>query len=169
MLGCLKINTDAAFSDESKQGAMSCIIRDHRGAFYAAQARWYEKGFDACSMEAMACKDSLIFAGQLGVQRVTMETDCLQLVQLWNKREDQRSIIDSTLREIAELSLAFQDFTLSFVSRNCNKVAHTLAKQVSVSDRLETWHVTPACVYDQIVHLRLRPADIEKQDSHKKK
>lgn len=48
-------------------------------------------------------------------------------------------------------------------SRNCNKVAHTLAKQVSVSDGLETWHVTPACVYDQIVHLRLRPADNEKR------
>jgi hypothetical protein len=63
--GCLKINTDAAFSDESKQDATSCIIRDRRGAFYAAQANWYERGYDACSMEAVACRDSLILAGQL--------------------------------------------------------------------------------------------------------
>ena len=102
-------------------------------------------------MEALACKDSLIFASQLGVQNVAVETDCLQLVQLWNKRDSQRSIIDSTLKEIAELSLAFQSFTLSFVSRICNKVAHSLAKEVSASHRSETWHVTPACVYDQIV------------------
>jgi ribonuclease HI len=127
--GCLKINTDAAFYDESKQGATSCVIRDHSGAFYAAQAKWYDKGFAACSMEALACKDSLIFAGQLGVQNMAMETDCLQLVQLWNKRDSQRSINDSTLKEIAELSLAFQSFTLSFVSRLCNKVAHSLAKK----------------------------------------
>ena len=41
--GCLKINTDAAFYDESKQGATSCVMRDHSGAFYAAQAKWYDK------------------------------------------------------------------------------------------------------------------------------
>jgi hypothetical protein len=58
MPGRLKINTDAAFSVESKQGATSCVIRDHRGAFYAAQAKWYERGYDACPMEAMACRDS---------------------------------------------------------------------------------------------------------------
>ena len=85
------------------------------------------------------------------VQSMVMGNDCLQLVQLRNRREAQRSTIDSTLREVAELSLGFRDFTLSFVSRNCNKVAHTLAKQVSVSHRLKTWHVTRAGVYDQIV------------------
>ena len=77
MRGSLKINVDAVFSVESKQGATSCIIRDHHGVFQAAQAKWYEEGYDACSMEAIACKDSLIFAAQLGFQNVMVETDCL--------------------------------------------------------------------------------------------
>ena len=120
-------------------------------SFRLRKRKWYEEGYDACSMEAIACKDSLIFAAQLGFQNVMVETDCLQLVQLWNMRDDQRSIIDSSLKEIAELSLAFQEFLLSFASRICNKVAHTLAKQVSESHRSETWHVTPTCVYDLVV------------------
>ena len=62
-----------------------------------------------------------------------------------------RSIIDPVLRQINDLSLTFQEFSFSFVSRNCNKVAHFLAKQVSASHDSETWHVTPTCVYDLIM------------------
>ena len=78
-------------------------------------------------------------------------TDCLQVVQLWNKVETQLSIIDPILRQIDELRLVFQEFSLSFISRNCNKVAHSLAKEVSGSHRSETWHVTPTCMYDLIM------------------
>jgi hypothetical protein len=88
-------------------------------------------------------------------------------VQLWNKKDVQPSIIDPVLKEIDELCLTFQDFPFSYVSRVCNKVAHTLAKQVPGSHRSETWHVTPTCVYDLIV-MRLRLADNERQASHKK-
>jgi hypothetical protein len=86
---------------------------------------------------------------------------------LWNKKDAQRSIIDPVLKEIDELRLAFHDFSFSYVSRVCNKVLHTLAKQVSGSHRLETWYVTLTCVYDLII-LRLRPADNKRQASKKK-
>jgi len=78
----------------------------------------------------MACRDGLKLAVQLGLQRVELETDCLQLVQLWNKKAVQRSIIDLITKEIDELCLASQDFSFSYVNRVCNKVAHSLAKQV---------------------------------------
>jgi hypothetical protein len=44
----------------------------------------------------------------------------------------------------------FQVFSLSYAKCCCNKVAHILlAKQVLMSiQRLELWHVTPACVSD---------------------
>jgi len=58
---------------------------------------------------------------------------------------------DPFLKEIEELRLAFQEFSFSYVSRKCNKVAHILARQVSYSHRSEMWHVTPTCVYDLIV------------------
>jgi hypothetical protein len=71
MPGRLKINTDAAFSDESKQGATSCIIRDHRGGFYAAQAKWYGEAM----MRALWRRWHVEI-----VQSVVTENDCLQLV-----------------------------------------------------------------------------------------
>jgi hypothetical protein len=89
---------------------------------------------------------SLRHAIQLGVQRVELETDCLHLVQLWNKKDAQRSIIDPVLTEIDDLRLAFLEFSFSYISILCNKVAHKLARQVSSEHRSETWHVTPADV-----------------------
>ena len=62
----------------------------------------------------------------MGLCRVALETDCLQVVQLWKKKESQRSIMDPILKEIEEISLAFQEFSFSFISRSSNKV-HLLA------------------------------------------
>jgi ribonuclease HI len=149
-LGWVKLNTDAAFFVESKQGATLCVIRDERGVFQTGQATWYERALDACSMESVACRDGLQLAARLGLRRVAVETDCLQFVHPWRK-ESQRSVIDPILKEIDEVCLAFQEFSISCVSRSCNKVAHVLAKQVYASHRLETWHVTPTCVYDLIM------------------
>jgi ribonuclease HI len=67
---------------ESKQGATSCVLRDERGSFLTGQAIWYDRAFDACSMEAAACRDGLKPARRLGFQRVNVETDCLQSMQL---------------------------------------------------------------------------------------
>jgi len=97
----------------------------------AAQARWYDRALDACVMEALACRDGLRLALQHGEQRVILETDCLELVNLWKKRTVQRSIVDPALKEIQDLPIAFQDFSFVYVNRRCNNIAHALAKQVT--------------------------------------
>ena len=58
--------------------------------------------------------------------------------------------MDPILKEIEEISLAFQEFSFSFISRSSNKV-HLLACQVSSSHCSEVWRVTSACVYDLIM------------------
>jgi hypothetical protein len=110
-LGWVKVNADASFQSDGKVGATACVVRDHRGAFWVAQARWYVWGLDACTMEAIACRDALVLAKQHGVQRVILETDCLDLVNLWRKKESQRSVIDPILKQIEDLSLAFHEFS----------------------------------------------------------
>ncbi|CAD6238392.1 unnamed protein product [Miscanthus lutarioriparius] len=75
-------------------------------------------------MEATACRDPLVLAKQHGKQRVVLETDCLELVNLWKKKHSQRSVVDPILKETEDLSLAFHDFFFSYVNRVCNKVAH---------------------------------------------
>jgi hypothetical protein len=92
--GWFKINSDAAFYENKHSGATASVIRDHRGSFHAAQARWYERGFDVCLMEALACRDGLLLAKQQGIHQVWLETDCLELINLWKNNDVQRSIVD---------------------------------------------------------------------------
>lgn len=85
------------------------------------------------------------------MQKVMLETDCLDLINLWKTKDTQRSVVDPLLKEIDALRLAFQDFSFSYVKRSCNKVAHILARQVSDAHRTEMWHVTPECVSELVL------------------
>lgn len=96
----MKINSDAAFYADKGSGATSYVIRDHLGRFVTAQAQWYVNLLDAEMGEALACRDA---------------TDCLELVQLWNKKELQRSILDPILSEIEVVRLAFIEFVFKYV------------------------------------------------------
>jgi ribonuclease HI len=126
--GWSKVNTDATLSEDSKEGATAFVIRDDQEALQATVALWYERGLDACTMEALACRDGLKLAVQLGLRRVQLESDCLQAVQLWKRKNMQRYILNPILKEMEEISLAFHEFSVSHNSRNYNKVAHCLAK-----------------------------------------
>jgi hypothetical protein len=75
--GWSKVNTDATFSEDSKKGATTSVIRDDQGALQAVEALWYEQGLDAYTMEALAYKDGLKLAVQLGLRRVQLESDCI--------------------------------------------------------------------------------------------
>ncbi|TVU49411.1 hypothetical protein EJB05_00719, partial [Eragrostis curvula] len=144
--GWTKCNVDGAFALENWHGAAGAVLRDHNGTFGGAMANWYANCMDALHAEALACRDGAVLARQAGVRKVYMETDCQEMVTLWNAGSDQRSSVMSVLREIWEISSSFECFILKHASRTCNMVAHTLAKQVSGDVRTGTWHEPPACI-----------------------
>jgi ribonuclease HI len=99
-------------------------------------------------MEVLALKEGLIIAKQRGFLKVCAETDCLTVVQLWDKLDTQRSAINSILGDIKEISRSFDEFSLVFSSRSCNRVAHECAKQVSREHRVEEWQAAPPALTD---------------------
>jgi hypothetical protein len=134
---------DGAFYADQRQGATGAVLRDHQGVFKEGGTKWYANCLDVLLMEALDCRDGVVLAQQFGMQQVTMETDCQELVTLWHAGEHQRSSVPAVLREIRELSFLFQNFSLTFSGRNCYRVEHVLAKQVSGSVPSGRWHETP--------------------------
>jgi hypothetical protein len=127
---------------------MGVVLRDDAGAFVRGSAKWYDHCLNALTMEAIACRDSLALAAQSGAQKIWLETNCQQVVQLWQAGANQRSTAVTILQEILELSLLFLDFKFSFSPRNCNKIAHALAKRVTGDTRAGWWSCAPAYVLD---------------------
>jgi hypothetical protein len=81
---------------------------------------------------------------------VQLESDGLQAVQLWKRKDMQRSILDPILKEMEKISLVFHEFSFPHNSRNYNKVMQCLARQVSSLHRSEVWLDAPTYVYDSI-------------------
>jgi ribonuclease HI len=144
--GWIKCNVDGAFDARKGQGATGAILRNLAGAFEGGRARWYPYGLDSLMMEALACRDGLILAVDMGIQNLQVETDSQELVKLWTEIDIQRSRISPILKEIKDRCGFFNAFSLMYANRNCNRVAHVLAKQVSDDTRVGEWHVAPPYV-----------------------
>ena len=120
--GWIKCNVDGAFYSESGQGATGAVLQNDAGSFEAGRAKWYSHCLDPLSMEALACRDGVALAADLGVQKLKIETDSQELVNLWKMGDNQRSCIAPIIREIRDRSAVFLAFSLVYANRSCNHV-----------------------------------------------
>lgn len=135
-LGWIKCNVDGSFDNVNSEGATGVVLRDHHGWFVQGRAVWQDHAPDGPTMEALALKDGLLLAQQCRVRQVCAEIDCLRMLQLWEKPNTQRSVITPILLDIKEISRSFDEFTLVYAKRLCNRVAHNCARQVSKEHRV---------------------------------
>ncbi|OEL37156.1 hypothetical protein BAE44_0001827, partial [Dichanthelium oligosanthes] len=112
------------------------------GQFRTGRAIWHGHCLDALLMEALACKDGVLLAQQCGISKVCVETDCLELIKLWENLDSQRSTVNLFLWEIRDMCRSFDEFKLVFASRSCNGVAHECAKHVSCEQTRRSGYLT---------------------------
>jgi ribonuclease HI len=138
---------DGAYYKNNRCGATGAVLRDHHGSFVKAVSRWYPNSLDTLTMEALALQDGVALVQGVGAHNLWMETDCQELVKLWEAGDKQRSSIFAVLNEIREMSASFNDVTLVYANRKCNRVAHEHAKKASSDMVAGVWYEIPACIY----------------------
>ena len=139
VIGIFKMNVDAGFRVEADEGSTGAILRDHAGIMRRGQAIWYGNAANALAMEALAVRDGVKLAYEMGISHVIVETDCAEVVKRWLDREKDRSEITSIIHEVEELSGNFISFRLNYIGREANEGAHLCAKQASASRRRCIW------------------------------
>ena len=92
----------------------------------------------------------LQFARERGIRRICLETDCQVLVNLWVNRSHQNSEISPLIGQLEDLSRSFENFSLCFISRTCNNLAHACARLVSHNSQVVEWPITPPGLTDII-------------------
>lgn len=128
------------------------IIRDCQGQVIAARSKWYEALPHAIIAEALACRDGADLARNLNLSKVIMETDTLELINLWN-RNVNRSCILPVLYQIQDLTRECISFEFKHVSREANMAAHYTAKNASKSNVVSTWmYQVPVFLHACIQH-----------------
>jgi hypothetical protein len=130
-VGWCKVNTDAAFDLASGSGSAGVVIRDEQGQVIAGAARWFDYVPDVLTTEALAAKEGLELALEMGYDQVILETDCSTLKSLLVTSEGMRSSIGGICFDISELGKNFVGFRVAWVSRDANSVVHCCARMAS--------------------------------------
>ncbi|KAK3124603.1 hypothetical protein QOZ80_7BG0589100 [Eleusine coracana subsp. coracana] len=147
-----KNNCDGAYDDRRKIGGRGFVIRDHTGFSLGAGSRWYGLVASPLMAEALAARDGLALALATGSTKVVLELDNLSLVRSLNDLGADRLEVSGLFYEILELGRAFSEFSVVFVRRGANTVAHLCAKTASSTNPLLKWTTDlPLAVLEAVV------------------
>ena len=136
--GVVKITTDGALNFADGRGGAGGVARSS-SALLGAWCKPYLGISDPLIMEGLSLRDGVRFASLRGFSHVVMETDCLEMVTLWNTRHNSRSIVAPLLLEIGELCNNFTLFVIQHVNRPANLPAHLCAKRACILNVTESW------------------------------
>jgi hypothetical protein len=104
-------------------------VRDYKGQMIMAACREVTNCRDATDSELMAIEEGLKLAYTWTTQGITVETDCLEAMELIKESTPNTSIYAFRISVIRDL-LRERVSSLVKISRDCNNVCHELAKWV---------------------------------------
>jgi ribonuclease HI len=115
------------------------VIRDRTGGYIAAMQTFLPHVVDAPMAEAYAFRDGLTLAQQIGVQKFTVQTDCVQVVETMKNGGFSAT---SSAAIYDDCSILWSDFgivSIEHCNREANQVAHELARVSFTSSSSCTW------------------------------
>ncbi|KAL5780317.1 hypothetical protein ACOSQ2_011054 [Xanthoceras sorbifolium] len=132
-----KINVDAATNSVDNSFGVRVMVRDWKGSIVCASALFFPFFFSAEVAEARTILKGVLLAGSRGLSPIaielsliTIESDALSVVALCNGSSISRADIDLVVQDILVFSSVFAVINFSFVCRQCNLIAHSLAIRV---------------------------------------
>ena len=156
--GFVKVNFDGAVFGELNKSGVGVVIRDNNGAVLASCSEKLTQAYKAEETETLAAQKALMFAHELGFQRVTLEGDALGLIQALKSQEQNLSPLGLLVEDVKLYSNHFQRVLYSHVKRNGNSVAHNLTKHAIRILDFQVWmedvlsHIV-SFLYSDVTHL----------------
>ena len=80
-INSVKFNVDGACSRDNMIGSVAVVARDHDGKYIGSAAMVFPGIVDPPTLEALACREALDLADDLGLRRILISSDCKQVVQ----------------------------------------------------------------------------------------
>jgi len=142
----LKCNVDAAIFNEQKSFGTCICIRDHRGHIIKAATNWYEGNPLPHEAEAVGLRDTILWLGQLRLSDVHIELDFKLVVDSICDKNNNQAEFGNIIADCRSLLQQFANFKISFVRRQVNVVAHSLARVSILHARHHVFDLIPSCI-----------------------
>ncbi|EEF30137.1 conserved hypothetical protein [Ricinus communis] len=133
--GLYKINCDASFHQSNGIGKAAFVCRDARGSLIFAGCKEFCCRSAVVAEEAEALREAVRFVEGISWQSIFFEFDALVVISSLASHKDQTPWrILSIVEEIANRSGKIFNVQFRHISRESNKVAHRLSRNVGVLD-----------------------------------
>ncbi|XP_074341872.1 uncharacterized protein LOC141679267 [Apium graveolens] len=126
--GVLKLNVDVAVKLGSPSFSMKLIIRDHTGSFVAAKTVCTSMVSTVFEAEALAILEGLQWLLSMNHTRVTIESDSMLAVRALQGVQENLLEVGHVLNACRTILDSNSGYSISWVKRQANRVAHLLAK-----------------------------------------
>ncbi|KAL0004830.1 hypothetical protein SO802_012391 [Lithocarpus litseifolius] len=123
-----KINFDGAVFPNEKKTGVGVVIRDHRGWVIASCSKLIHQQLDCSEIEAFAAGWALSFALDVGVNRAVLEGDSWSVIKGLMEEERLLTPLGLLIEDAKKLSHCFVELCYSHAKRECNRLAHNLAR-----------------------------------------
>ena len=133
------MNTDGAIFDEMRCYGVGVVIRNERGEIMGAMSKKIELPLGVLEVETKAVEEGVVFAGDLGLKEIIIESDAQLVVQSLGKQSTPPSSIRLVVDGIREGLKFFNAWETSHVRRGGNKAAHILARQAKFLNVCNIW------------------------------
>ncbi|KAL5750380.1 hypothetical protein ACOSP7_024983 [Xanthoceras sorbifolium] len=150
---CYKINTDASIDDHKNCTGLGVIIRDSRGLVMASCVKGFDSLYSPPIAEALAILRGITLAVETGLLLVCVESDTEFVVNLITSKAAPISEIGVVIEEILLLISMHPVYSVRFIPRLANWVAHWLAKfGLSVVGEFVWLEDCPLCVENLVLN-----------------
>lgn len=139
--GVTKLNSDASYNDGKKVAHAGIIARDDKGIVVAGLTKTFP-ATSALMAEALSLREALAFAESMGMTKIVVENDTLELIQACRK-EVVRGEIFNIVKDVLFLKGRFQHVAFTWISRDGNGVAHHVARLASRNLLPSNWVWNP--------------------------
>lgn len=127
--GVIKINFDGAVSDCGEWFGLGFVARDHQGHFVMAGSKRV-CAFEGCAevAEIRALRWAMQAIHEQHGEQVTFEGDCLNIIEAVSGRRRHSFHVQTRVNNCIQFSRAFSSCNFFFCFRECNSVAHRIAR-----------------------------------------
>jgi hypothetical protein len=144
--GWYKCNVDAGFHQGINKTSTSWCLRDHLGRFVMAETTWFEGNCSIVEGEAIALFEALKAMQLRNIHQVQFETDSKNVADAILHQHSGYSEFNLLVGHISNLLLSNANFSVKFIKRQANMVAHTLARAVISWSSRCTFETLPLCI-----------------------
>ena len=134
-----KLNIDGATFAEDGTAGIGVVIRNDAGLVMDSLYQRIPLPTSIIEVEALAARRAMEFTLELGFDNVTLEGDSEVLVKTLNVGRNTLAHYGNLIVDILFLTSHFSKVQFSFVRRQCNRLAHSLARRASIIQQMSVW------------------------------